>query len=708
MDCTKPTRAELLQELAELRRRNAALEAAQAAYEREDRQLDHPEKFRGLVEGFTQGVVVHRDLKPLFVNQAWADILGYEGPDDILHLTSLEAHFAPHERDRLIEYNRARMRGELPPTQYEYQAVRKDGRLIWLDCKTTPIVWEGEPAIQAAVFDISERKRVEAQLQASETRFRDLVVGSIQGIVIHRDFKPLFANHAYASILGYDTPEEILNLDSLLPLLAPEERPRLTTYVQERQEGIEAPEHQEHQAIRKDGVPIWLDVKVREVVWNGEDALQVTIFDITDRKRTEVALQKSYQGLEQQVMQRTADLEATNRRLVQEILEHQQSTAALRESEERYRDLFENASDAVYTVDFATKRFTAFNKAAERIFGYSREDIVGRNVYSLSMTPESAARSREMGDRKGKGAARTQYETEFVTKSGRHRVVEVSTRFLHKNGMPSEVQGIARDVTEQRQMERALRASEERARQLNVELEQRVAERTRQLEAANKELEAFAYSVSHDLRAPLRAIEGFSRILMEEHGPALATDIQHYLNRIRNNAQQMDQLIRDLLVFSRLGRKPVVKQSVVLDDLVRQVFTDLQPEYNGRQVDIVVDALPVCQADPTLLKQVLVNLFSNALKFTRQCTPARVVVGCEARGRERVYFVQDNGVGFDMRYCDKLFGVFQRLHAAEAFEGTGVGLAIVQRIILRHGGRVWGESEVDHGATFYFTLGEEN
>ncbi len=708
MGDTKPTRAELLQELAELRQRNMVLEASQAECKQEAQPRESLEKFRRLVEGFTQGVVVHRDFRPLFVNQALADILGYESSDDILHLTTLVPIFAPHERDRLIHYNRARLRGEQSPAQYEYQAIRKDGSLIWLDCKATPIMWEGESAIQSSIFDISERKRVEMQLRASETRFRDLVVGSIQGIVIHRDFKPLFANQAYASILGYDTPEDILSLDSILPVLAPVEQPRLINYIQDRRKGAEVSEHQEHQAIRKDGVPIWLDVKVREVIWNGEPAIQATIFDITDRKQTEVALQQSYQSLEQQVMQRTADLEETNRRLVREIHEHQQSEAALRTSEARYRDLFENASDAVYTVDFTTKRFTSFNKAAERIIGYSRDDVVGKNVYSLFMSPSSAALSREMGARKDEGVAWTQYKTEIITKAGQRRVLEVSTWHLHKNGQPIEVQGIARDVTVQREMELALRNSEERARRLNTELEQRVAERTRQLEAANKELEAFAYSVSHDLRAPLRAIEGFSRILMEEYGPTLATEIQHYLNRIHNNAQQMDQLIRDLLIFSRLGRKPIVKQSVVLDDLVRQVLTDLQPEYNKRQVDIAVDALPVCLADPVLLKQVFVNLFSNALKFTRQQALTRIVVGCEKAEHECTFFIQDNGVGFDMRYRDKLFGVFQRLHAAEEFEGTGVGLAIVQRIVLRHGGRVWGESEVGHGATFYFTLGEEN
>ena len=229
--------------------------------------------------------------------------------------------------------------------------------------------------------------------------------------------------------------------------------------------------------------------------------------------------------------------------------------------------------------------------------------------------------------------------------------------------------------------------------------------RAEQLQQANSELEAFAYSVSHDLRAPLRAINGFSRILLEEHAPQLSDEAQHYLHLVRDNAQYMGQLVDDLLAFSRLSRQPLKLQRVVCTDLVRQVLVELGHEHEGRRVDITIGELPVCQADPVLLKQVFVNLLANALKFTRQRDVAVITIGCREDGGERIYFVQDNGVGFDMRYASKLFGVFQRLHSSEEYEGTGVGLAIVQRIIHRHGGRVWAEAVVDQGATFYFTLG---
>jgi len=240
-----------------------------------------------------------------------------------------------------------------------------------------------------------------------------------------------------------------------------------------------------------------------------------------------------------------------------------------------------------------------------------------------------------------------------------------------------------------------------------IESEHLVAEmshRTMALEASNKELEAFSYSVSHDLRAPLRTIDGFSRILLEDFAPELPATAQHYLRLVREGAQRMDRLINDLLDFSHIGRHTLTKQTVDTADIVAQALQELDQEQVGRQLKVKVSSLPSCQADPKLLKQVFVNLLSNAFKYTRSCALAQVEIGYQEQMGEQIYFIKDNGVGFDMHYAGKLFGVFQRLHPAEAYEGTGVGLALVQRIIHRHGGRIWAEAAVNKGATFYFTL----
>ena len=239
------------------------------------------------------------------------------------------------------------------------------------------------------------------------------------------------------------------------------------------------------------------------------------------------------------------------------------------------------------------------------------------------------------------------------------------------------------------------------------EIEAGLEKTRKELEATNKELEAYTYSVSHDLRAPLRALDGFSRILVEEYAPQLPAEARRYLDLVRSNTLQMGRLIEDLLAFSRLGRLEMAKTTVQPDALVREAWDLLRCEPDQRHVTLTVGDLPPCHGDRILLGQVFINLLSNALKFSRERNPAVIEVGSSREAGEDVYFVRDNGVGFDMRYADKLFGVFQRLHRPEDYEGSGVGLAIVQQIIHRHGGRVWAEAAPDKGATFFFALKTE-
>ncbi len=257
---------------------------------------------------------------------------------------------------------------------------------------------------------------------------------------------------------------------------------------------------------------------------------------------------------------------------------------------------------------------------------------------------------------------------------------------VEKNRVEHINREMAREIAEREEAEEGLRQAKAAA------------------DAANRELEAFSYSVSHDLRAPLRAIDGFSRILLEENHASLSAEALHYLALVRENAQQMGALIDDLLSFSRLSRQSLKRERVRMSALAHEARCGLEGELGGRRIELVVSDLPQAYGDPVLLRQVFVNLLSNAIKFTSKKDPARIDIGSLEQDGHPVYFVRDNGEGFDMRYIDKLFGVFQRLHRSEEFPGTGVGLAIVQRIILRHGGRVWAEARVGEGATFYFTL----
>jgi light-regulated signal transduction histidine kinase (bacteriophytochrome) len=246
--------------------------------------------------------------------------------------------------------------------------------------------------------------------------------------------------------------------------------------------------------------------------------------------------------------------------------------------------------------------------------------------------------------------------------------------------------------------------AETEIKQLNAELEQRVIERTVQLEAVNKELETFSYSVSHDLRAPIRHISGFVELLMQNTAQALDEKSGRYLNIIADSTKQMGHLIDDILSFSRMGRAEMQQTLIKSDQLVKETINQLQPEMEGSHIVWDIHPLPEIYGDPSMLKLVWINLIGNALKYTRKQTPAKIEIGYNDEKNDYIFYIRDNGAGFDMMYVHKLFNIFQRLHRAEEFEGTGVGLANIRRIIQRHGGRTWAEGKVNEGATFYFSL----
>jgi PAS domain S-box-containing protein len=389
--------------------------------------------------------------------------------------------------------------------------------------------------------------------------------------------------------------------------------------------------------------------------------------------------------------------------LSQDITQNKQAEEAIYEGQQVFRTLVENSQDIIARYDCNCRRIyvnPVFLKAAQ----IPQQDLLSTTPLQRSPLPTA-------------GAVTLQNMLRKVFDSGLSDVVDILWPMLDnvdhwfnvsafpefdREGRIISVMTISRDITARKQVE-------EKISKLNQELEQRVVERTSQLEAANKELEAFAYSVSHDLRAPLRHIDGFIDLLQKRTKADLDSQSQHYIEVIIDSSHKMGVLIDDLLSFSRMGRNEMLKAQVNLDDLILDILREFTPEIMGRNIEWQISRMPIVEGDRAMLHGVLVNLISNALKFTRPREIARIEIGCkEGDEHEEIFFVRDNGVGFDMSYVDKLFGVFQRLHREDEFEGTGIGLANVRRVINRHGGRVWAEGEIGYGATFYFTLPKQS
>lgn len=349
------------------------------------------------------------------------------------------------------------------------------------------------------------------------------------------------------------------------------------------------------------------------------------------------------------------------------------------------------SNDAIYIHDREGK-IISWNEGAERIYGYSEREALNMKIWNI--IPEYM--ENEMENNLGnilKGNKIQALESRRITKHGKLIDVLFSACIIADEGTDYKSIAITeRDITDQK-------LADEQIRQLNEELKSNVA----QLEITNKELESFSYSVSHDLRAPLRALSGYSKIMEEDYLPGMDSEARRLLRNIQANAHRMGILIDDLLAFSRLGRKEIKKSKVNMQRIVENVLAELSKSAN-HNATIKIEPLQITEADSSLLHQVWVNLISNAIKYSGKKKKPEIEIGSKNSDREITYYVRDNGSGFDMKYSDKLFGVFQRLHSAEEFEGTGVGLAIVHRIITKHGGKIWAESKINEGATFYFSL----
>lgn len=498
-----------------------------------------------------------------------------------------------------------------------------------------------------------QRRRAQAAQRKSEERFGRLAESNIIGIVIADEAKIIDANDAFLRLVGYtrrDLADGKLDWRRMIP---PEYRPRDERGIEKLLSNTQITPF-ETQYSRKDGSRVSLLVGTAFLERKPLRTIGF-VLDLTERKRLEEEL-------------------------------HETSLYA--------RSLIEASLDPLVTIS-PEGRITDVNKATEEATGVPRERLIG-SVFSDYFVEHEKA---EDGYRRVLSQSFIRdYPLTIIHSSGSTTdVLYNATVYRNEAG---EVQGVfaaARDIT-------ALKRVEAEIRRLNEELERRVEERTAELAATNRELEAFSYSVSHDLRAPLRTIDGFSQALLEDVGPELDQESKDHIQRVRAASQRMGQLIDDMLNLSRMTRTPMKRTQVDLSALARAMAQDLRKSNPERRVDFVVSPEMTASGDEDLLRILMEKLLENSWKFTSKHANARIEVGTGRDADGQYFYVRDDGAGFDMTYADKLFGAFQRLHSHSEFEGTGVGLATVQRIVHRHGGRVWAESTLEQGATFYFTL----
>ena len=543
---------------------------------------------------------------------------------------------------------------------FEWKHRRKDGSEFPVEIKAHPFHYLDNTYILASIRDISKQLAARESLRESEERFRTIFEAANVGKSITRITGELSVNRAFAEMLGY-TPEE-LQSKTWQELTPDEDVPEFEALIRRMLKNKPSSAHFLKRYHHKDGSNVWCDVNTVLIRGKQGEPLYfiTTLFDITARKNAE---------------------------------------QALLQSERRYRALFENMTTGLVVFEVVTDDngvpadliILNGNKGFEEATGLIPQEVTGRRLSEVlpGIEKDKADWIQTYGE---------------IALQGKSRQFELGSDLLGKfysiiayHSGPNQCAVTFVDISDRKRAEINLH-------ELNLKLEERVAQRTAQLEEINAELESFTYSVSHDLRAPLRAVDGYTNILVEDYGQKLDNEGKRICSIISKSAREMGKLIDDLLALSRAGRTGLQMTAIDMKAVAQNIYSELATPNSDREVDFKVHALPTAYADPFLMRQVWINLLSNALKYTAKKANPVIEVFSENQNDQVVYAVRDNGIGFSMEYVDKLFGVFQRLHGTNEFEGTGVGLAIVHRIISRHKGRIWAEGIEGEGATFYFIL----